>query len=84
MFRPSQRRADPRSDPCYAWGLKESWTRKETERVVAVRRRTDRILGIGIEKNLSDLPNATVTYPKRPIAYIKKFKTVARLRALSK
>ena len=25
----------PRPDPCYAWGLEESWTRKEIEYAVA-------------------------------------------------
>ena len=35
MGRRLQRRADPRLDPCYAWGLKESWTGKDTECAVA-------------------------------------------------
>ena len=51
MFRPSQRRANPRPDPCYARGLEESWA--------------DRILGTGIKKSLSDLPNPMVTCPKK-------------------
>ena len=47
--RRSQRRADPRSDPCYGRGLEESWTRKETERTVAERRTP---IGVGIRKDL--------------------------------
>jgi hypothetical protein len=42
--RQSQDVLTPRSDPCYAWGLR-GWTHKEAEYTVAYERQIDRILG---------------------------------------
>ena len=47
--RRSRRWADPRPDPCYGWGLKESCTRKETERA-AMEQQTP--VGVEIRKDL--------------------------------
>ena len=49
----SQDELTPWSDPCYARGLKGSWTHKETKYMVTWRWRIDRILGgIRIKRNL--------------------------------
>ena len=47
--RQSQRRADPRPDPCYGRGLEESWTRTKIERTV-VEQQTP--VGVKIRKDL--------------------------------